>query len=81
SNHFIYRENINAVYVNANKQLGKWTLQTGLRLENTIAKGRQVTNDSTFKRNFTNLFPSVFLSYAFNKQNQLTASYSRRITR
>lgn len=81
SNHFIYRENINAAYVNANKQWGKWTLQTGLRLENTIAKGRQVSNDSTFKRNFTNLFPSVFLSYAFNKQNQLTASYSRRITR
>jgi iron complex outermembrane receptor protein len=81
SNHFIYRENINAVYVNANKQLGKWTIQTGLRLENTIAKGRQVSNDSSFKRNFTNLFPSVFISYAFNKQNQLTASYSRRITR
>lgn len=81
SNHFIYRENINAVYVNANKQWGKWTLQTGLRLENTIAKGRQVSNDSTFNRNFTNLFPSVFLSYAFNKQNQLTTSYSRRITR
>lgn len=81
SNHFIYRENINAVYVNANKQLGKWTVQTGLRLENTIAKGRQVSNDSSFTRNFTNLFPSVFISYAFNKQNQLTASYSRRITR
>lgn len=81
SNHFIYRENINAVYVNANKQFGKWTLQTGLRLENTIAEGRQVTNDSLFKRNFTNLFPSVFLSYAINKTNQLTVSFSRRITR
>jgi len=81
SNHFIYQENINAVYINANKQLGKWSIQTGLRLENTIAKGRQVSNDSSFKRNFTNLFPSVFVSYAFNKQNQLTASYSRRITR
>ncbi len=81
SNHFIYKENINAVYVNANKQWGKWSIQTGLRLENTIAKGRQVSNDSSFKRNFTNLFPSVFISYAFNKQNQLTASYSRRITR
>lgn len=81
SNHFIYDENINAAYVNANKQLGKWSLQGGLRLENTIAKGNQVTNDSTFKRNFTNLFPSAFLSYAINKENQLTVSYSRRITR
>ncbi len=81
SNHFIYDENINAVYLNANKQFGKWSLQGGLRLENTVAKGYQVTNDSTFKRNFTNLFPSAFVSYAADKSNQLTLSYSRRITR
>lgn len=81
SNHFIYDENINAAYVNANKQLGKWSLQGGLRVENTIAKGHQVTNDSTFRRNFTNLFPSAFLSYGINKNNQVTLSYSRRITR
>ena len=81
SNHFIYDENINAAYVNATKQLKKWTLQGGLRVENTIAKGFQVTNDSTFKRNFTNIFPSVFISYAINAKNSLTISYSRRITR
>jgi iron complex outermembrane receptor protein len=81
SNHFIYDENINAAYVNVNQQFKKWTVQGGLRLENTIAKGKQVTNDSTFKRNFTNLFPSIFVSYAMNKDNQLTVSYSRRITR
>lgn len=81
SNHFIYDENINAAYVNANKQWGKWSLQAGLRLENTHAKGFQVTNDSTFTRNFTNLFPSAFVSYAANKSNNFTLSYSRRITR
>jgi iron complex outermembrane receptor protein len=81
SNHFIYDENINAAYINGNKQFGKWSLQAGLRLENTIAKGYQVTNDSTFRRQFTNLFPSTFISYAVNKSNQLTLSYSRRITR
>lgn len=81
SNHFIYDENINAAYVNVNRQIKKWSLQGGLRVENTIAKGFQVTNDSTFKRNFTNLFPSAFISYAINKSNSLTVSYSRRITR
>jgi len=64
-----------------NKQIKKWNLQGGLRLENTIAKGYQVTNDSTFKRNFTNLFPSAFISYPIDKRNTLTVSYSRRITR
>jgi len=81
SNHFIYEENINAVYLNANTQVEKWSFQGGLRLENTIAKGYQVTNDSSFRRNFTNLFPSAFISYAADKNHQLTLSYSRRITR
>lgn len=81
SNHFIYDENINAAYLNANTQVKKWSFQGGLRLENTIARGRQVTNDSVFRRNFTNLFPSAFISYTLDKSNQLTLSYSRRITR
>ena len=81
SNQFVYDENINAVYLNANKQVKKWSFQGGLRLENTVSKGYQVTNDSSFKRVFTNLFPSAFISYAVNKDNQVTLSYSRRITR
>ncbi len=81
SNHFIYDENINAIYLNVNTQVKKWSFQGGLRLENTVAKGYQVKNDSTFKRDFTNLFPSAFISYAADKSNTLTVSYSRRITR
>lgn len=81
SNHFVYDENINAAYVTLNKQLKKWTLQGGLRVENTIAKGYQVTNDSTFKRNFTDLFPNVYITYTINQKNSLTLSYGRRITR
>jgi outer membrane receptor protein involved in Fe transport len=81
SNHFIYDENINAAYVTVNKQLKKWTLQGGLRVENTIAKGYQVTNDSTFKRNFTNLFPNVYVTYVVNDKHSLTLSFGRRITR
>lgn len=81
SNHFIYDENINAVYLNANRQVKKWSFQGGLRLENTSAKGYQVTNDSSFRRNFTNLFPSAFISRELDKNNKLTVSYSRRITR
>ena len=82
SNHFIYEENINAVYININKKLSeKWSAQAGLRAENTNTKGYQVTNDSAFKRHYTNLFPTAFVSYAVNKNNQLTLSYSRRVNR
>ena len=81
TNHFIYDENINAIYTNVNKQVKKWSFQAGLRLENTNVKGFQVTNDSTFHRNFTNLFPSAFISYNVNKNNTVTLSYRRRVNR
>lgn len=81
SNHFVYKENITAAYINGSAKWGKWSLQGGLRLETTLSRGHQVTNDSSFRREFVNLFPSVFASYALNAQHQLTLSYSRRITR
>jgi len=81
SNHFIYQENINAAYVSINKKWKKWSGQAGLRLENTIAKGQQVTNDSTFTRNYTNLFPTMYLNYDVNKNHSFTLSYGRRIER
>jgi hypothetical protein len=81
SNHFIYDENINAAYVNYNRQIKKWTIQAGLRLENTVSHGNQVVTNTKFKRDTTNLFPTAFLSYAVNDKNTLTVSYGRRITR
>jgi iron complex outermembrane receptor protein len=81
SNHFIYEENINAAYVNVNKQIKKWTLQGGLRVENTVANGDQVTSKATFKRDTTNFFPTAFVSYALNQKNTFTLSYGRRIQR
>jgi len=81
NNHFIYTENINAAYINANKKFKKLDVQTGLRMENTNTKGVQELGNSTVKRNYVSLFPSVFLSYPVNKKNILTVSASRRLQR
>lgn len=81
NNHFIYNENINAAYINASKQLKKWTLQGGLRMENTNTKGTQVIDNSSVKRNYVSLFPTAFASYALNDKNSLTLSVSRRLQR
>ncbi|PSL48129.1 carboxypeptidase family protein [Chitinophaga niastensis] len=87
SNHFIYKENINAAYLNFNKQYKKLNVQVGLRGEQThissnseSVKGQNNTvikNDSTY----FNLFPSAALTYELNKNNTLGLSYSRRIQR
>ena len=85
TNHFLYNENINAAYINFNKQIKKWGFQTGLRLENTIATGHQLGNqvnhDSSFSRNYTGLFPTVYVSYEANKNNTFSANVGRRIDR
>lgn len=81
SNHFIYKENINAGYVILSRSVKKWNLSAGLRIENTISKGHQIKTDSIFKRNYTNLFPNAGVGYNLNENNQFNFSYSRRITR
>jgi len=82
SNHFIYDENINAAYVNYSRPLSKkLTAQLGLRLENTNAKGNQVTTGDKFKRNYTQLFPTAFLQYTANEKNTFGLNYGRRVER
>ncbi|HSC39027.1 MAG TPA: outer membrane beta-barrel family protein, partial [Chitinophagaceae bacterium] len=81
SNQFVYTENINAAYVSVNKKWNKWSTQAGLRVENTNSKGRQVTNDSSFNRHYTSLFPTVYVNYEADKNNTFTVSYGRRIER
>lgn len=85
TNRFQYKENINAAYINLSKEIKKWGLQAGLRMENTNNSGHQFGNpqhaDSSFVNHYTGLFPNVFVSYKVNDKNQLSFSYGRRIRR
>ncbi|MES1218936.1 MAG: TonB-dependent receptor [Bacteroidota bacterium] len=82
SNHFVYEENINAAYVNFSKPFNKkWSGQLGLRLENTNAKGDQLTTGVRFKRNYTQLFPTAYLQYTASEKNQFVLNYGKRINR
>ncbi len=81
SNHFIYHENINAVYVNANKDWKQWSVQLGLRGEQTIANGHQLVDDTRFDRNYFQLFPSLALTRHLNAAHDLGVTLSRRIDR
>ncbi|MBI1780443.1 MAG: TonB-dependent receptor [Sphingobacteriales bacterium] len=82
SNHFIYTENVNAAYVNVSKQFNKkWSGQFGVRVENTNSKGNQVTTGVTFKRDYTQVFPTMFLQYTANAKHTFGINYGRRIER
>ncbi|PYF72843.1 TonB-dependent receptor [Pedobacter nutrimenti] len=87
SNHFIYKENINAGYINLRKEGKRFSVQAGLRLENTVSDGHQLGNvlkpDSSFRRTYTSLFPTVYLSYKLDTmdRHQFGLNYGRRIDR
>lgn len=87
TNHFIYKENINAAYINASRDFKRLSVQLGLRFENTVSKGHQLGNvqkpDSVFKRNYNGLFPTVYLQYKLDTagNQQISLNYGRRIDR
>ncbi|HUS03357.1 MAG TPA: TonB-dependent receptor, partial [Chitinophagaceae bacterium] len=82
SNHFIYEENINAAYANLSTPLSKKiTAQLGLRLENTNAKGTQITTTENFDRHYTQLFPTAYFQYKANDKNNFGANFGRRVSR
>jgi hypothetical protein len=82
TNHFNYRENIYAGYVNMSGDLSKQvTVQGGLRLESTQSLGNSLTTGQVTRRNYTNLFPSVFIQQKVNDNYGINYSYSRRLQR
>jgi len=91
SNQFEYSENINALYVNYNKQYKGFMFQVGVRMENTNSTGDSyplnpdgtVNRDEkqTFERKYTDFFPSAALTLNKNPMSQWSLSYSRRIDR
>ncbi|MBI2729818.1 MAG: TonB-dependent receptor [Sphingobacteriales bacterium] len=88
SNSFDYKENVNAAYVNYNRQLNaKWGLQLGVRAEQTNSEGvltradGQRQTDDKVKRSYLDIFPSGALTWTVNKKNTLNLTYSRRIDR
>lgn len=81
SNILEYDEHINAAYAQLGTKIGKWNMLGGLRMESTNIDIKLVNTNELTKKQYTNLFPSVFLGYEFDEMTQATISYSRRLSR
>jgi len=87
TNRFLYKENINAAYANFNQDFKRFSVQTGLRAENTNVQGHQLGNaqspDSAFTQHYTSLFPTAYLLYKLDTagHHTLNLNYGRRIDR
>ncbi|CAL2079498.1 TonB-dependent receptor domain-containing protein [Tenacibaculum sp. 190524A05c] len=82
SNDFMYEENNIAGYVSSNFNISEKTkVQLGVRVENTNTLGVSVQTNESNRNNFTQVFPTAYISYKKNDNNTFNFSYGRRIER
>lgn len=82
SNIFQYDEKNYAAYLSAGKDFGeKWSAKFGLRYEYTQTDGFSKTTQSKSESNYGQLFPTAYISYEANENNQFSLNYSKRINR
>ncbi|MDR2887185.1 MAG: TonB-dependent receptor [Bacteroidales bacterium] len=81
TNRFIYKEQIDAGYISFSQQLGKFSLQAGLRGEHTWSEGKQMTTGEVNDTSYFNLFPTLFVNWQASEKHTLGLSYSRRLSR
>lgn len=81
SNQFLFNQSIHALYGTYQKQYNKFGYSVGLRLEESIIKGYQVTKDTSINNNYLKLYPTVHFAYQLKESNELQLNYSRRVHR
>ena len=86
SNDFNYLEKVAAVYFILNvNPTDKLMINAGLRMENTSSLGllesEIQTDNNRVSRNYLDYFPNLGISFDDKKNNALSISYGRRITR
>ncbi|WP_286834605.1 outer membrane beta-barrel family protein [Sphingobacterium sp. UBA7038] len=81
TNHFVYKEQIAAGYIDYNNTIGKWGLKVGARGEYTFSDGNSLTLNKQVKRNYFKLFPNANLTYTLHENHILSLGYARKITR
>ena len=81
SNELIYREFVNAAYVQLGSKFDKFSVLGGMRMEASDIGIELVGSNEIDNKDYVDWFPSVFLGYEFSEMEQLTLSYSRRLRR
>ena len=78
---FTYDESIYAAYASFKAKWDKWNIKSGLRAEYTETLGHLDVRPEVNKRTYLELFPSLSVKYALNKNHEFSLQYYRRINR
>lgn len=79
---YAFVDQVYAGYVNYSKNLPKWKLQGGLRMESSNYKGEIKDTTLTFKNEYPlSLFPSLYITRVINAKQDVQLAMSRKINR
>jgi outer membrane receptor protein involved in Fe transport len=81
TNLFNYNQKVLGVYGTASYEKDKWGVKAGLRAENTDLTTLLTNTNETNTQDYTNLFPTLHVSYKVTETFSLQAGYSKRIYR
>ena len=81
SNVLQYREEVNALYTQFGSKINKFSYLLGLRFEDSNIEVNQFTQALFNTKKYNNLFPSAFLTYELGDFENVSLSYSKRISR
>jgi len=89
-NRFVYDNDIHALYASLSYKFNKLSIMAGLRGEywrinteslNWQQEHGETEKDKPFKKDYFQLFPSLFMSYQITQSQQLQLNYTRRLRR
>jgi outer membrane receptor protein involved in Fe transport len=82
ADNYEFHDVVGAAYGTFSQQFPKWGYQVGLRAESSKYTGKLIDGNTTFGNEYPiSLFPSVFLSYKLNDEDNLQLNFARRINR
>ncbi|HKK38390.1 MAG TPA: TonB-dependent receptor [Cryomorphaceae bacterium] len=81
TNRFLYEEAVHAGYVMLSRNLGKLSINGGVRAEWTLIETKLFQRNEINNQNYIDFFPSFQSLYQIDKKNAIKFTYSRRIDR
>ncbi|MFN0034923.1 MAG: TonB-dependent receptor domain-containing protein [Saprospiraceae bacterium] len=82
TDNYEFNDVVGAAYGTFSQQFPRWGYQLGLRAESSKYTGTLVGRDTAFSNEYPiSLFPSAFLTYKLNDEDNLQLSFTRRINR
>lgn len=81
TNHFVFRQNIHALYATFGHSFDAFSFLAGLRAEQTFINSRLINTGEKIPNDYFQFFPTLHFSYELGDDQELQLSYGRRVNR